>query len=447
MTRHLTLIGLVILFSAGTVFGADSPTVAAAAAKRARAEEQLAAARARIIEERTRLSAQIQEVNKQVDVLRTRLREAQRGRDSAAAELKKRRQEHDRDLAQVRQLADRALIAARLPAEQAKIASRQSPRERVTAAVAGIEGRVNALERKLVAMVAPETVISRNGKMVEVPVLRLGQARAVALGTDHDTRGVLTRAGDGESWLVAGPALPSSVRVESGTVTAVPLDPDDTLPQQRPVQERTLAQWIKGGRFFIWPILAIFALGLGLAIERIIALVRLQVDPRRLLDVARLLHEQKIDDATRLVAEQRTPMDRILAVGLGALDRSREAREAVLDQALLAEAPKLQRGLAFILVMAGVAPLLGLLGTVTGMIDMFGVIAEQGSGNAKSLSGAISEALITTQAGMMAAIPLLLLHAALARRAERRLMVLEEAACSLLGLDHAAPEPATSGAT
>jgi len=92
-----------------------------------------------------------------------------------------------------------------------------------------------------------------------------------------------------------------------------------------------------------------------------------------------------------------------------------------------------------IAVLAGVAPLLGLLGTVTGMIDMFSVIAAQGSGNARSLSGGISEALICTQAGMLAAIPLLIAHAWLSRRAERRTHLLEEAACGVLGLTERQP--------
>ena len=68
------------------------------------------------------------------------------------------------------------------------------------------------------------------------------------------------------------------------------------------------------------------------------------------------------------------------------------------------------------------------------MIDMFSVIAAQGSGSAKGLSGGISEALICTQAGMLVAIPLLLAHAWLSRAAERRTHLLEEAACGVLGL-------------
>ena len=100
---------------------------------------------------------------------------------------------------------------------------------------------------------------------------------------------------------------------------------------------------------------------------------------------------------------------------------------------MLAEAPRLQRGLNLVLLLASIAPLLGLLGTVTGMIDLFAVIGAQGSGNARALSGGISEALITTQAGMLVAVPLLVAHSLLNRAAERRIVLLEEAASGILG--------------
>ena len=73
------------------------------------------------------------------------------------------------------------------------------------------------------------------------------------------------------------------------------------------------------------------------------------------------------------------------------------------------------------------------------MIDLFGVIAQAGSGGAKAVSGGISEALICTQAGMLAAIPLLVAHAWLGRLADRRSQVLEEAACGVLGLTERTP--------
>ena len=93
--------------------------------------------------------------------------------------------------------------------------------------------------------------------------------------------------------------------------------------------------------------------------------------------------------------------------------------------------PQLRRSLAVIAVLAAVAPLLGLLGTVTGMIETFDVIAQFGTGNARAMAGGISVALVTTQSGLLVAIPGLLLAAMLARRARRLEMLLDEAAAVL----------------
>jgi len=94
--------------------------------------------------------------------------------------------------------------------------------------------------------------------------------------------------------------------------------------------------------------------------------------------------------------------------------------------------PELRRSLAVIAVLAAVAPLLGLLGTVTGMIETFDVIALFGTGNARAMAGGISVALVTTQSGLLVAIPGMLLAAMLARRARRLEMRLDEATAVLV---------------
>jgi len=95
-------------------------------------------------------------------------------------------------------------------------------------------------------------------------------------------------------------------------------------------------------------------------------------------------------------------------------------RDAALETALLEEEPKLQRSISLIAACAAIAPLLGLLGTVTGMITTFDVITLYGTGNPRLLSGGISVALVTTQLGLVVAVPLLLGHAVVSRVAQRR---------------------------
>ena len=96
-----------------------------------------------------------------------------------------------------------------------------------------------------------------------------------------------------------------------------------------------------------------------------------------------------------------------------------ELDQKLLDQYAMEERPVLKRNLALIAVLAAVAPLLGLLGTVTGMMDTFNVIAVFGTGNARGMASGISEALITTQCGLLVAIPGLFMSAFLSRRADR----------------------------
>jgi biopolymer transport protein ExbB len=99
-------------------------------------------------------------------------------------------------------------------------------------------------------------------------------------------------------------------------------------------------------------------------------------------------------------------------------DRDKGHVEEVLFQKLIEAQPRLERFLPFIAVTAATAPLLGLLGTVTGMIKTFQLITIFGTGDAKSLSTGISEALITTEFGLIVAIPSLIFHALLSRKAK-----------------------------
>ena len=99
------------------------------------------------------------------------------------------------------------------------------------------------------------------------------------------------------------------------------------------------------------------------------------------------------------------PHARVLRDVVHALSLPRQAQLDTFNQSFLTESPRLDRFSALILVLAAIAPLLGLLGTVTGMIATFDTITQFGTGNPKLLSGGISEALITTELGLIVAIP------------------------------------------
>jgi biopolymer transport protein ExbB len=423
-----TLFVICFLCAPISLFAADLKAQADQA--RLAAEIELSAANKRIASENAELLKQVHAALIASDAARERLVKATAGAQQAQQLLATRSAEQEREQLQLTQLLDRTAIAARLTV------NRQQPADLaadLSVSLSAIEQRIAQLPTMLALSHRDEQIIARHGRQITTPVLRLGQARAIALGPYENSRGLLTRASDGKSWVISGQPLPP-LPPSSGLPTHIPFDASGTIATQPQAVQRTIGEWIAAGRFFIWPIIGVFALGLFIALERMIALAQRRVDPQQLMAVATALSRDGVAAAQALVAQAKTPLERVLHAGLSAHHRPREAREANVEQALISETSFLTRGLPAIAVLAGVAPLLGLLGTVTGMIDKFAVIANQGSGNAKSLSGGISEALICTQAGMLVAIPLLLLHAWLARLADRRSQLLEEAACGVLGL-------------
>jgi biopolymer transport protein ExbB len=120
------------------------------------------------------------------------------------------------------------------------------------------------------------------------------------------------------------------------------------------------------------------------------------------------------------------PFGDVLLAGVQHAREEKELLEEVLYEKLLGAQPKLERMLAFVALTAAAAPLLGLLGTVTGMIRTFKLITVFGTGDAKQLSSGISEALITTEFGLYIAVPALLAHALLARLAKGKLSDIEQ---------------------
>lgn len=122
----------------------------------------------------------------------------------------------------------------------------------------------------------------------------------------------------------------------------------------------------------------------------------------------------------------------LLVKGVEHADEKRGTLEEILYEKILAVRPKLERLLPFIALTAAAAPLLGLLGTVTGMIKTFNLITIFGTGDAKSLSSGISEALVTTELGLIVAIPALIIHGLLARMARQKIGDMEQTAVGFI---------------
>ncbi|UCF66218.1 MAG: MotA/TolQ/ExbB proton channel family protein [Acidobacteriota bacterium] len=182
------------------------------------------------------------------------------------------------------------------------------------------------------------------------------------------------------------------------------------------------------GGLVMWPILLASVLALAVALERLWMLRRSRVIPEATVrQVLRLVRGGKIAEAREVCRHDGGPFSRIVVAGLEWWSQGFDAvREAIAD-AGRREAPKLMRGLGIIGTVASVTPLLGLLGTVIGMIKVFRTISLTGPGQGQELSAGIAEALLTTAFGLTVAIPALVVHNLLASRAEQLVVDIERA--------------------
>ena len=142
---------------------------------------------------------------------------------------------------------------------------------------------------------------------------------------------------------------------------------------------------------------------------------------------AKVGRQQKSDEVS-----DSNPLGRIIQVGQTHANDDVETLELKLGEAIIKERPAIHRGLPLIKIISMVAPLMGLLGTVTGMIIVFQAITIYGAGDPKAMAGGISSALVTTVLGLIVAIPMMLAHSMLFARAKRILHVLEEQSAGIV---------------
>ena len=196
----------------------------------------------------------------------------------------------------------------------------------------------------------------------------------------------------------------------------------------------TPSSWerLRSGGILVWPILLVGLVALLLSIERFLFLSRVKSNTDRVMGrIVKLVEAGDFGRSLELVKNKKGPVFRVLAAGLAARKATRDVLESVLEEAILKELPRLEKFLPTLQVLAAIAPLLGLLGTVTGMINTFQVITVYGAGDPRMMSGGISEALITTKLGLTVAIPIILLHTWFARRVDVIIGDMEEKSVSL----------------
>ena len=201
-----------------------------------------------------------------------------------------------------------------------------------------------------------------------------------------------------------------------------------------------MLELVTAGGFLMLPILLCSVAALGITIERMYVLNRRRVAPPHLL--ARVwgqVKNKELDQAKLRSLRASSPLGRILAAGLGSAHLGRNAMKESIEEAASQVVHELERYLNSLGTIAAVAPLLGLLGTVIGMIKVFTEITVPGvasPGGAPTLAGGISEALVTTAGGLSVAIPSLVMHRYFAGRVNSIVVGLEQETIKLVDALH-----------
>ncbi len=204
---------------------------------------------------------------------------------------------------------------------------------------------------------------------------------------------------------------------------------------------------VRAGGPLMWPIILCSITAAAIILERLWTLQDKRVLPQELPQrVWQLIETNQVNDKVIAALEQNSPLGRLLATGLANRHRPREILMERLEDTGRHVVYELERFLNTLGTIAGISPLLGLLGTVTGIIRAFHAIQEGGMGDPRALSGGISEALIATAAGLCVAIPALIAYRYLRGRVEGIVMEMEKHAIRMADALEAARAARACGA-
>jgi biopolymer transport protein ExbB len=434
---------------------AEQALLEKAAAEQRAAEAEAAASRARILEDRHALAEAMAALTAQ----NRSLRDAVQALETELPELEQQEEVLAQRLAEKEGVVRELLGVIRVCAKDTAALIRQNPQTALngvsddTITAVDAPNRFPAMDdirrirsalfeqvrRSGQVSLQPGPMVDRSGRTVEASILMLGSFTAAYRSGEEV--GFLNYSPSGRK-LYALSRLPDrTLRKQlqaymEGDADAVPMDISRGGALRQMSHELTLWQQIPQGGPLVWPILGILVLAILIVCERLIFLLRKRLDGDGLLRRIEDLAACRQWDECRLACQRLAgkPVARVVAAGLDCRRLNREDMENALQEAILREIPAMDRFLSTLAMLAAIAPLLGLLGTVTGMIDTFQVITMHGTGDPRMMSGGISEALVTTMLGLSVAIPIMLAHTLLHREVDKQIGQMEEKAVAFVNL-------------
>lgn len=190
---------------------------------------------------------------------------------------------------------------------------------------------------------------------------------------------------------------------------------------------------IAQGGFVMWPLILCSVIAVAIVFERFWTLQAKKVVPANLLQQVRAaLAKKTLDEKKLRELKKNSALGRVLAAGITHIHEGRESLINAIDTTVNAEVHEFERYLTALGTIATITPLLGLLGTVFGMMEMFSSFVLQNSGNAAVLAAGIAKALIATAGGLLVAIPCLFFHRFFIRRVDEFAVALEQDALTLM---------------
>ncbi|MBE9563511.1 MAG: MotA/TolQ/ExbB proton channel family protein [Proteobacteria bacterium] len=198
-----------------------------------------------------------------------------------------------------------------------------------------------------------------------------------------------------------------------------------------------MLEFIKAGGWIMGPLILCSVLATAIIIERFWFLRKKNIVPKNLVpQVWKWVKSNKLDKQKIVILRNHSPLGQILAAGLVNRNHSRAMMKLSIEEASGQVIHSLEKYLNTLGTIAEISPLLGLLGTITGMIRMFAAIGEVGLGNPLVLSGGLSEALITTAAGLTVAIPAFIFYRYFRSLVDELIMSMEQEAVKMLDILH-----------
>lgn len=310
-----------------------------------------------------------------------------------------------------------------------------SPRERFEVQAALLQVSLDRLTRLIGGERFEGRALTPSGRMESGQFLVVGPSAFFASDESASVGAVLLQLGSPEPAVISlGPERDRAVKglIESGT-GELPVDPTMGNALKFQATKDSLFEHLSKGGPVIVPILLLGVMSVLIFLVRWVVVGRVRVaSAKDLQSILDALNKRDTGGATTIAGSIQGPVGEMLKEAIRHCRERKEYVEEVLYEKMLVAKPDLEKLLPFLALSAAAAPLLGLLGTVTGMINTFNAITVLGAGDPKTLAGGISEALITTEFGLIVAIPSLLLHAVLSRRVKGILGSMEQTATGFI---------------